>query len=197
MEKVRQSIGGLGNIMFKNAYIWAKFRNGEIPDIYVQSDKYWKEYAEEIRSMYGKNIGYDDRIALHIRRGDYLKAAQFHTNLWDTDYYRNAVALFPGEKFLIFCKDSQNPVQDAEDYEWCKENIPSLGIEFEMHQHGEETDDFNAMASCKGIIMANSSFSWWASYLGDPHKKVVCPKEYTWFTDKVIRTECPDNWTKI
>ena len=195
MKKIRQELGGLGNLLFKEAYIWAQFRDGNIPDIYVQSSQYWTKYRNGIKQRFASGIGFDERVALHIRRGDYLKVTQFHINLWDTDYYQKAVALFPkGTKFLVFCKDNQGEAQDVDDREWCIKNIPLLGIEFEMYKHGEETDDLNKMASCAGLIGANSSFSWWAAFLGN-HKKVVFPRQ--WFVDGVQRTELLPTWTII
>lgn len=195
MKSVRENIGGLGNILFKNAYIWAQFREGKIPDVYVQSEKYFAKYGPEIRQLYGQGIGYTDKIALHIRRGDYLKVSQFHLNLWDTDYYYKAVKLFPHQTFLIFCKDNQSEAQDKDDREWCENNIPQLGIKFELHNHTTETEDLNVMASCKGIIGANSSFSWWAAYLSPHEGDKVFPKN--WFVDGVQRTEMLDEWIKI
>lgn len=195
MRKVRQEIGGLGNLLFKEAYIWSQMRDGVIPDIYVQSSQYWSKYRNEIKQRFASGIGHDDRVALHIRRGDYLKVSQFHINLWDTDYYKQAVALFPkGTKFLVFCKDNQNDAQDLDDKEWCLKNIPLLGIDFDMYEHTNETDDLNAMASCVGIVGANSSFSWWATFLGN-HKKIIFPKN--WFVDKIQRTELLPEWTLI
>ena len=197
MKKVREEIGGLGNLLWKESYIWAQMRDGVVPDIYVQSYKYWEKYADEIRVRFSRGIGSIDKIALHIRRGDYLKATQFHANLWDTDYYREAIKHFPNEKFLVFCKDNQGEAQDQDDREWCLANIPFLGIDFEMHEHGMETDDLNSLAACKGIIGANSSFAFWGAFLGNPNKKVVMPKEERWFVDGVRRTELPDAWIKL
>lgn len=197
MRKIRQEIGGIGNLMFKQAYIWSQFRKGLIPDVYVQSMSYWKDFSTEIRQMWSYGITRDERVALHIRRGDYLKVTQFHVNLWDTDYYQKAVALFPKDTtFLVFCKDNQNDAQDLDDREWCLTNLPSLGINFDMHVHGEETEDLNAMASCKGLIGANSSFSWWAAFLNPHHdRKIVFPAK--WFVDGEQRTELLPEWTLI
>ncbi len=195
MRLVRNEIGGLGNLLFKQAYLWGQMRDGVIPDVYVQNYHYWEKYRDEMRMMFNHGIGETDRIALHIRRGDYLKVPEFHVNLWETDYYKEAVKLFPNEKFLVFCKDNQNDAQDADDREWCENNLPSLGIDFEMYEHGHEVDDLNAMASCKGIIMANSSFSWWSAFLGNPNKKVVCPK--IWFGDGVERCKLIPEWTLL
>lgn len=183
--------------MFRGAYLWGQMREGNIPDIYVQSSKYWKKYENEIKTMYGHGIGRDERVAIHIRRGDYLKVSQFHVNLWDTGYYHEAVKHFPGAKFVVFCKDNQNEAQDADDKEWCEKNMPFLGIEWEMFNHSsDETRDFNALASCVGLIGANSSFSWWAAFLNpNEDKKIVMPKH--WFVDGVQRTELLPEWTLL
>lgn len=196
MRTRREVLGGLGNNMFMLAYLWAQMRDGNIPDIYVQSIKYWEKYKDEVRNLFGGGIGRDERVALHIRRGDYLKVSQFHVNLWDTDYYKEAVRLFPNAKFLVFCKDNQNPAQDLDDKEWCERNLPLLGIDFELHQHTTETEDLNAMASCVGLVGANSSFSWWGAFL-NPHadSKIVFPKK--WFVDGIQRTDLLDEWILI
>lgn len=196
MQSVRTTIGGLGNLLFKEAFLWSIFREGIIPDVYLQNETFFAKYKDEIKQKFGHGIGYTDKVALHIRRGDYLKATQFHSNLWDTNYYKEAVKHFPNEKFLVFCKDNQSEAQDMDDREWCEKNLPLLGIDFELYEHGTETDDLNAMASCKGIIAANSSFSWWAAYLGNM-EKVVFPKAESWFTDKQQRVGLLDSWIKI
>lgn len=197
MKTARETIGGLGNLMFKNAYLWAQMRDGNLPDIYVQSEKYFAKYKDEIKQLYGAGINPKsvDKVALHIRRGDYLKATQFHVPLWQTDYYKKAVQLFPeGTLFLVFCKDNQDPIVDRADRLWCIEFMKGLDVPFEMHESGSETEDLNLMASCKSLIGANSTFSWWAAYLGN-HEKAVFPK--SWFTDGYQRCDLLDSWITI
>lgn len=197
MKPIRQNIGGLGNLMFKEAFIVGKMLAGEIPDVYVQGEKYWKTYAEYVKQHFSEGIEKNDKVAIHIRRGDYLKVQHFHVNLWETtDYYQKALALFPEDKFIVFCRDNQGWEQDKEDREWCRQHLtPMLGDRFELpDKYNTETDDMNLMASCKSIIMANSSFSWWAAYLGE-HEKVICPKQ--WFVDGIQRTELLDSWIQI
>ena len=196
MQGIRQAIGGVGNLMFKQAFLWMLMREGAIPDIYVQGEKYWKKYSNEIKQMFGHGIfpRSIDKVAIHIRRGDYLKASQFHVALWDTDYYKKAVAMFPGALFLVFCKDNQEDGLDKADMKWTEEFMVDLGVQFQLHNHTTETDDLNTMASCKSLIMANSTFSWWAAYLGG-HGKVICPK--SWFTDGEQRCELLPEWTLI
>lgn len=196
MQPIRKSIGGLGNLMFKEAYLYAQMRDGDIPDMYVQSMRYWSSYADEIRQRFGQGIGFTiDKVSVHIRRGDYV-GNDFYVDLWQTDYYKKAIALFPGEtRFIVFCRDNQDWETDKADRQWCRDNLtPLLGDRFELPpKENSETDDLNLMASCCGHIMANSSFSWWASFLGGG--RTIAPQE--WFADGKQRIELLPEWTKI
>lgn len=185
--------------MFKEAFIINQMLLGNIPDQYVQGEKFFAEHKDVIKAKFSEGIGRIDKVALHVRRGDYLNQS-FHTNLSETDYYERAIALFPEDtQFLVFCQDNQDYRQDREDQKWCYEYLkPLLGTRFEMQSvYFKEHEDFNAMASCRAIIGANSSFSWWAAYLGDPDKMVVMPKAEKWFTDGKVRTELPASWQQI
>jgi hypothetical protein len=194
---LRKQIGGLGNILFKQAYLWAQYSDGNIPDIYVQSEKYFKKISDGIRLEFSQGIGYVNKVSLHIRRGDYTNN-DFYVNLWKTDYYKKAIAMFPEDKFIVFCRDNQDWETDKADRQWCRENlVPLLGDRFELPpKENTETDDLNLMASCKNNILANSSFSWWAGFLNPNSRKIViAPK--AWHTDGVERTECPETWIRL
>lgn len=185
--------GRLGNKMFQYAYIYAQMRRGLIPDTYLQDEKYFKEFSEEIKEIFGTGIGYLEQVGVHVRRGKnpYIPSEPkynenpFHFNICDTDYYDRAMVLFPGEKFVVF----------TDDPEWCREkwkNNPNVQI----MDRGDDIEDFNLLASCKDLILANSSFSWWAGYLcPNPAKRVVVPKQ--WFSDGETRTVCPSEWIRI
>lgn len=196
MIGVRQIIGGLGNLMFKQAYLYAQVRDGIIPDIYVQDFKYFGKYKEEIRSMYQQGVyPRTDIVALHIRRGDYT---DFYVDLMETDYYDKALAEFPNEKFLIFCADRQPVSNDISDREWCTNWATEKGIDFELWNGTDEVDDMNKMASCKGHIMANSTFSTWSAFINpNVDKKIIAPKLY--YSDGVERTVLPkdEGWIFI
>jgi hypothetical protein len=179
MIPVRNAIGGMGNLMFKEAYIYAQMKRGEIPDVYVQSEDYFKEYADGVKAMFSQNIEPIDRVAIHVRRGDYVNNL-FYVDLMGTSYYKEAMAMFPDGKFLVF----------SDDISWCMKQEIFKDCEF---SYRDEISDFNLMAGCKGIIMANSSYSWWAAYLSNA--RVVAPSE--WHTDGIERTKLLDTWTKI
>lgn len=190
MLKPRKLWGGLGNNMFQQAYIYAQARRGETPDIYLQGEKYFAPYQDEIRSLYNQGVDKVDMVSLHVRRGDYLNNS-FYVDLTQTDYYDRAMAEFPHERFLVFCADRQAGSDDKSDMEWCKERFK--GKQFQFYQGRNEIDDFNMMAGCKGHIGANSSFSWWAAFVSG--NKAVFPKR--WFTDNVQRVSLLDSWTLV
>jgi len=172
--------GRLGNSMFQIAYIYAQMKRGIIPDIYVQNPTYFEDCKDEIKQMFGDGIGKIDKVAVHVRRGDYVNNS-FYVDLTKTDYYQIAMSLFPNEHFMVF----------SDDIEWCKKQEMFKGCSFsEGH---DEVKDMNLMASCKAVIMANSSFSWWASYLSSG--KVVAPRK--WYSDRVVRTHLLEEWIKI
>lgn len=196
MNNVRQSIGGLGNLLFKQAFLMGKVLDGEIPDVYVQSPKYWEKHKEFIKkSFMQENKGKTGAVSLHIRRGDYLESS-FYVHLWATDYYKKAIKEFPADtEFLVFCKDRQNAAQDAEDRNWVIHFMTALvGDRWELAPYeNSETDDLNLMAACDGHIMANSSFSWWGAFLGEG--KTVAPRE--WFSDKIQRIDLLPEWIQL
>lgn len=187
MIPIRNAVGGLGNILFKEAYLIGQLMEGNIPDLYLQDEKYFKKCSVFIQQKFGGNIGFTDYNAIHVRLGDYV-SSNFHTDLTQTDYYQRAVELFPDKKFLVF----------SDDITWCIDNFKIPGADLTFIENNDELEDFNMMASCKSIITANSSFSWWAAWLcPNPTKRIIAPKESTWFRDGIIRTKVPTEWEQI
>lgn len=180
MIDIHKISGRLGNQMFQLAYIYARMKQGSIPDIYVQNPVYFEDYKEDIRTLFGDGLGKIDKVAIHVRRGDYVNNS-FYVDLFKSGYYERAMAQFPDEQFMVF----------SDDIEWCKKQSVFKGCSFsEGH---DEVKDLNLMASCKGVIMANSSFSWWGAYLSNG--RVIAPKE--WYADGISRTKLPKEWGTI
>ena len=114
------------------------------------------------------NIFNEDVICLHIRRGDYLNN-NFHKVL-SIDYYYNAINAIKKtniiNKIFIF----------SDDIPWC--NTYFKGDKY-IFVKENEIKEILMMSQFKHIIIANSSFSWWAAYFNNKNN-VYCPKH--WFT---------------
>ena len=106
-------------------------------------------------------------VSLHVRRTDYKKLSHVHTNL-ELDYYKEAMQHFTGYRPVVFSDDAA---------EWCKDEMSWLGDDA-VYMSNNPGVDMLLMSYCNGHIIANSSFSWWGSYLGlvEPsHQKIGTP----------------------
>jgi len=179
--------GRLGNRLFQSAYIYAQFRDGVIPDIYLQDFTLFDHYRDELRELFKQDGPPLDYVSIHIRRGKNPSVESepayadnpFYVNLSETDYYRLAMKEFPDEKFKIFT-DDKDWVLKQEMFDDC------------YLSHGNELEDFSAMTRCKGHIIANSSFSWWSAYISG--KKTVAPSE--WFSNET-KIKYPEDWIVV
>lgn len=154
---------------------------------YFQSDRYFDTYHQTLIRKFRQSRGSTldppppTAIALHIRRGDYVNHS-FHTQQ-SAAYYQQAVAWLEGERHatLPLCVFSDDPA-------WCRQTVPTWfpqhGIQF--WDAGDEVDQLWAMSQCRDIVMANSSYSWWGTYLAlpDQDQKVVAPRK--WFNDNFL-----------
>jgi len=188
MQKYSKTFGRLGNQMFQGAYILAQFGRKEIPDIYLQDEKHFKDFERAIKILYGFGIYANKRdyVSIHVRRTDYA-GNSFYVDLMNTDYYQKAMDMFPNEKFMVF----------SDDIEWCKKQ--DIFKDCLFSEKKDEVQDMNEMAMAKHNIIANSSYSWWAAYLNpNENKKVIAPSiKNLWYTDKIIRTNVPKEWIQI
>lgn len=153
---------------------------------YWQSERYFIDAADRIRADFtlrqplaGANAGLlalarsDRSVGLHVRRGDFVSidvAAQVHGQC-SVDYYRRAIALLrercPECRFLVFSDDPR----------WARAQLPlDPSAVFVTGNDPSPELDLALMSACKHHIIANSSFSWWAGWLGySPDQIVIAP----------------------
>lgn len=140
---------------------------------YFQSLKYFQDYKDEFIEMLElPNPHYHpdpDDVGIHIRRGDYLVHSQVHY-VCDYEYFTNALDLFPEAKNVNIFTDAKDTSRDG---------IFQLGDSARIIDGGDELIDFTLLSRHANIIASNSSFSWWASLIGEPKNKIVVPK--IWF----------------
>jgi len=166
--------GRLGNRMFQGAFLLSSAKKLGI-DHYFQDLK-WID--DDTLDLYRVGIEPVDKVAVHVRRGDYV-GHPWYVDLTQTDYYEKALKEFDEKDILVF----------SDDIAWCKEYFDG------KYEYCEETDPvkaLNIMAGCKGVIMSNSTFSWWAGYLSTG--KVTAPKQ--WFRDGTT-IKLKETWQKI
>lgn len=182
--------GRLGNQLFQIAFLYAFARDNNLPLVdnalgyYYQDVKHFAGHEDKIKALFRSGVDMDcvdDRVAIHVRRGDYV-GNKFYVDLMETDYYEKAIKHFPNAQFLVF----------SDDIPWCMEQDIFKGMSFSGGL--SDIGDLNHMMCCKGIITANSSFSFWAAYLSNA-EKIITPKK--WFTDGIKRVSIPEGWIQI
>ena len=107
----------------------------------------------------------DDLISLHIRRTDFIYLKDFNFIL-DLDYYKKALQIAGKNKLVVF----------SDDIEWCKQNITHDLYPYENIYFVENNDvetDFLLMTKIKHNIIANSTFSTWASFASEYTQKII------------------------
>lgn len=146
-------------------------------DGYFQNEKYFEDYRQPIIQSLKKNEIYKGFLAkinqnflknsyfIHVRRGDYLK-----TNLYTINYkmyYRLALETIlrnDRKAYFFIVSDDVEFCQKCPLFEKLDKTILDL----------KPLETLFLMSLCeKGGICANSTFSWWGSYLNENPKKVV------------------------
>lgn len=158
---------------------------------YYQSSRYFADVKDAVLDLfdpalriktlvaerYGEYLGmtgdYEDTVVVHVRRGDYVTPSNMpvHGILTPT-YFRAAMALFkeakgPACKFLFF----------SDDIEYCR-SVFGRDPGVICVDEPNATLALHLMSRFKHYIMSNSSFSWWATYLGNPATTVIAPRSW-------------------
>lgn len=166
-------------------YIDDAIRKEMINYIYSNEDLMYQAYDiyVKIKSFFGENVQDDDVVSIHIRRTDYVWDAEFHNNL-QLDYYTKALQIVDRKYVLVF----------SDDIEWCKKNINRDMYAYDKIYFVDIQNvelEFILMSMVQHNIIANSTFSLWASFISSyKNKKIVAPKK--WYM-----TNGPKEWSEI
>lgn len=110
-------------------------------------------------------------VAVHVRRKDYLDLPVFH--VCDSAYYQESMRQMrerlPDARFYIF----------SDDPGWCRSEF--CEADQEVIDSGmlavNPLHDLCLMSLASNHIIANSSYSWWAAWLGEtPGQQVMIPE---------------------
>lgn len=183
---------------------------------YFQSPKYFENHEMHIRNEilkflngmltsaginFMKKISKDDSsVAIHVRRGDYISnaSAAARHGVLQVAYYQDALD-------VIRDLGKQNIIWFSDDTDWVRENLaraedtivtPTLGAQLSQRAGGE----IALMAACSSRVIANSSFSWWAGWLGNEstnHSPIIAPKRWFSAGDDGAHDLIPEPWMRL
>lgn len=175
-----------------------------------QCENYFTSISNDIKALYkfkhailpqsiklAKDIVSSNSICIHIRRGDYVTSKLYSELIGalDVSYYEKAIELMSQKinnpHFYVF----------SDDLNWCKHHIT---IPFE-HSYVEDehlgikaSNYLHLMSLCKNFIISNSTFSWWAAWLGEKKNSVIIGPA-NWFKNKSLDGSdiVPNRWIKV
>lgn len=168
---------------------------------YWQNYRFFDAYRKDIQGMmefnYEASAGFNrwmneikecNSISIHVRRGDYVTLG------WQLNeqYYIKAINMITlndmDAKFYVF----------SDDLNYCKKLISkyykNINVEYVEYESDNRTvEDLILMSHCKQMILANSSYSWWAAYLNkNSNPRIICPVYKQW-----KESYYPDEWEKV
>jgi len=138
-------------------------------------------------------------IAVHIRFGDYLtnlETKKFH-GLTEMSYYVNAVrtlqSLHNFDRIVLY---SDDPVKAYSDF---RAAFGTSDIPLVTKDGSSELEDLAGMSSSRGLVISNSTFSWWAAWIGTQLHEcdVVAPRPWFAVLSPADENLLPLNWTVL
>jgi hypothetical protein len=132
-------------------------------------------------------------VALHVRRTDYLNLGHIY-DVVDKNYYLKAVNSFRESnqriEFHLFSDDPEGAIH------WLGDSI-NIDKIISQPAHISSGEMLRLMSTYDSIVAANSTFSWWAAYIGKLNGNVKSiflprkfsnlhndnPEEYLWIKD--------------
>lgn len=174
---------------------------------YGQNPNLFSHCADEIRSAFAPSPraqavldslpepGPDD-VAVHVRRGDYL-TMPLHLPFVGLTYYARAW----DEIERGIGQDRARMEVFTDDPEWCAEAMagwPVVSTDASGHDSTEPRDwlDMHRMARYGSLVIANSSYSWFAAFLAGPDATVIFPDR--WFGSAIdVPSPSLARWTEV
>ena len=197
---------GLKKIHIKEKY--GKYNSSFLGYEHAYFDGYWHSYKYLIKDLIANKIQLDSEqgnltkqfqenilntnsVMMHIRRGDYLLSSNQNI-LLNKEYYDRAI------QHMLDVKNNIELFIFSDDIDWVKKNwqfnAPANYIK-KIDFHDSSIEELKLMTMCKNHIIANSTFSWWAAWLGKHQEQIVISPKY-WLDDnfKITENLIPKSW---
>jgi hypothetical protein len=176
-------MGFFQNLFYYNFYldiIYNEFK----PNNKILNNSY--NYMKH-KNQYSKNI--EKNICMHVRRTDYTALQQMYGFL-DINYYYDIINSVDYNHIFIISDDIKYVETEFYSLFGNRSNVTYVK-ELDMYH------DFYIMYLSGINIIANSTFSWWASFLSDCNqsKTIFAPSQ--WISNRVPVNLYPTNWNTV
>jgi hypothetical protein len=161
------------NGYFQTSKNFNRYKDRIIDSLYFPDEdrKFASEYISKLKSNNKKLLG------VHFRRGDY------HNLGWvlPMSYYQQALKEYKDYNIILF----------TDEPEYCLEYFP----QYTLCNTGVDYLDMFILSKMDACIMSNSTFCWWAIYIGNI-TDIIAP--FPWFPNDVYNKNIyEENWRLI
>ena len=179
---------------------------------YFESEKYFKEYKNDIKRQFQiKHINLDDlflspnqiknenSVSIAIRQHRFSEKQKDKISIEKSNlflkntirYIYKAIEVIKSKiehpKFYIFSNDTT----DLQNFFPSHKNFIIIN-----HLTNKPLNDFYLSTLCKHYIVGPSTFHWWSAYLNENQKKIcICPTEDLKFSSNI--NIYPEEWVKL
>ena len=163
---------------------------------YFQSEKYFADYADEIRDLFSTvndrwkslqeehpclNAGLKVGVHVRVNADRQFDSPSFHPTFGQR-YYEEALAHLPPDALYVVCSNNTAAARKI---------LCGINRNFEFMEKTNRFDDLAILSNCDHIVGSNSSFSWWAAWLGDrAGRRCIFP--FPWHRDVPTPGDAPD-----
>lgn len=203
-KKVYPLLRGVGILHLQDGYVPLKPGNNKniYLDGFFQSELFFEDNKEEIKNIFRLSKsdleGYPSIEKIENRNTVCISIKVQHNvgnpmyDVCNMGYYEKAIKYITEHvenPLFMICSDN---------VQYVKDNL----IDTDKYECVEQAKDFPvhislaAMARCKHFIIGNTSFGWWAQYLGDYSEKIVVAPS-RWYGIDMPRDIYQDSWVQI
>lgn len=163
--------------IYGNNYVdWKALVNTDkdiIVDSFVQQQHYYMPYKNELRQIFNVDSFLSinqNKLILHIRETDYVQVGCF----LEYKYYKQIINKSEFTEIIIVTDNSNCETVQKLLSAGCTLNTKGYVDTFNVVSDDRAMTDFYTLLYSENIAISQSSFSWWAAFLGN-HKKIVFP----------------------
>lgn len=174
-------------------------------DGYFTSEEFFKDHSDVIRKeftlkneMSKENFAWAEKMAncnsvcISYRRTNFVNNPLHEVCFME--YYLDGlrkVEQLLGQNITVFVWSDDN--------EWTMENFrPPYECHYMTHNFPDFHEDLRLMTHCKHHVIPNSTFSWWAAWLGEwENQIVIAPERWLNSSDIEYGHVIPQRWHKI
>ena len=162
--------------------------SGVAPELRMTAVSDWYLEMSQLLENQGRVLG------LHIRKGDYV--ANPTIGILSSNYYEAALKALrktqvAWDAIWVF---SDDVLAARHELSAVLSDISNVYF-VEPPDQSHSFESLSLMSKTSALVIANSTFSWWAATLGEPSRTIVCPNK--WFYQMEDPTDlCPPDWIR-